>query len=102
MSGFQCSLSTQREIVHTAFDLGITHFDLANNYGPPYGTAEINFGRILREELASHRDELLISSKAGWDMGAGPDGQGGRSLGGRAPRVAGGDEVRLLRAMAGG
>ena len=72
-------LSTQREMVHTAFDLGITHFDLANNYGPPYGSAEINFGRILREDLAAHRDELIISSKAGWDMWPGPYGQGGGS-----------------------
>ena len=71
--------STQRAIVHAAFDAGITHFDLANNYGPPYGSAEVNFGRILREDLASHRDELLISSKAGWDMWPGPYGQGGGS-----------------------
>jgi len=70
---------TQRALVHTAFDLGITHFDLANNYGPPYGSAEINFGRILREDLAAHRDELIISSKAGWDMWPGPYGQGGGS-----------------------
>ena len=72
-------LSKQRAMVHTAFDLGITHFDLANNYGPPYGSAEVNFGRILREDLASHRDELIISSKAGWDMWPGPYGQGGGS-----------------------
>ena len=72
-------LATQREIVCTAFDLGITHFDLANNYGPPYGSAERNFGRILREDLAAHRDELIISSKAGWDMWPGPYGQGGGS-----------------------
>jgi len=71
--------STQREIVHAAFDAGITHFDLANNYGPPYGSAEVNFGRILREDLAAHRDELIISSKAGWDMWPGPYGQGGGS-----------------------
>ena len=70
---------TQREMVWTAFDLGITHFDLANNYGPPYGSAEINFGRILREDLAAHRDELVISTKAGWDMWPGPYGQGGGS-----------------------
>ncbi len=70
---------TQRAIVHTAFDLGITHFDLANNYGPPYGSAERNFGRILHEDLAAHRDELIISSKAGWDMWPGPYGQGGGS-----------------------
>jgi L-glyceraldehyde 3-phosphate reductase len=72
-------LSKQREMVHTAFDLGITHFDLANNYGPPYGSAEVNFGRILREDLAAYRDELVISSKAGWDMWPGPYGQGGGS-----------------------
>ena len=71
--------SVQRDIVHAAFDAGITHFDLANNYGPPYGSAEVNFGRILREDLAAHRDELLISSKAGWDMWPGPYGQGGGS-----------------------
>ena len=64
----------QREIMHTAFDLGITHFDLANNYGPPYGSAEINAGRILREDFARYRDELVISSKAGWDMWPGPYG----------------------------
>jgi L-glyceraldehyde 3-phosphate reductase len=72
-------LSKQQAMVWTAFDLGITHFDLANNYGPPYGSAEINFGRILREDLAGHRDELIISSKAGWDMWPGPYGQGGGS-----------------------
>ncbi len=71
--------SLQRDMVTTAFDLGITHFDLANNYGPPYGSAEVNFGRILREDLAAHRDELVISSKAGWDMWPGPYGQGGGS-----------------------
>jgi L-glyceraldehyde 3-phosphate reductase len=71
--------SLQRDLVTTAFDLGITHFDLANNYGPPYGSAEVNFGRILREDLAAHRDELIISSKAGWDMWPGPYGQGGGS-----------------------
>jgi L-glyceraldehyde 3-phosphate reductase len=65
--------------VRRAFDLGITHFDLANNYGPPYGSAEVNFGRLLREDLAAHRDELIISSKAGWDMWPGPYGQGGGS-----------------------
>jgi len=67
-------LAGQREIMHTAFDLGITHFDLANNYGPPYGSAEINAGRILREDFARYRDELVISSKAGWDMWPGPYG----------------------------
>ncbi|MDE3009330.1 MAG: L-glyceraldehyde 3-phosphate reductase [Pseudomonadota bacterium] len=72
-------LSQQREMVWTAFDLGITHFDLANNYGPPFGSAERNFGRILREDLHAHRDELLISTKAGWEMWPGPYGQGGGS-----------------------
>jgi L-glyceraldehyde 3-phosphate reductase len=67
-------LATQRAVVRRAFDLGITHFDLANNYGPPYGSAEINFGRILREDFRDHRDELVISTKAGWDMWAGPYG----------------------------
>jgi L-glyceraldehyde 3-phosphate reductase len=69
--------AVQREMVLTAFDLGITHFDLANNYGPPAGSAEINFGRLMREDLKPYRDELLISSKAGWDMWPGPYGQGG-------------------------
>ncbi|HET6410822.1 MAG TPA: L-glyceraldehyde 3-phosphate reductase [Anaeromyxobacter sp.] len=72
-------LSLQREMVFTAFDLGITHFDLANNYGPPYGSAELNFGRILRQDLWSYRDELVVSTKAGWDMWPGPYGQGGGS-----------------------
>ncbi|WP_226654163.1 L-glyceraldehyde 3-phosphate reductase [Leifsonia sp. LS1] len=72
-------IETQRAIVRRAFDLGVTHFDLANNYGPPYGAAEINFGRILREDLAPFRDELIVSSKAGWDMWPGPYGQGGGS-----------------------
>jgi L-glyceraldehyde 3-phosphate reductase len=66
-----------RAIVRRAFEVGVTHFDLANNYGPPYGSAETNFGRILRTELAGHRDELVISSKAGWDMWPGPYGNWG-------------------------
>jgi L-glyceraldehyde 3-phosphate reductase len=70
-------LEVQRAILRRAFDLGVTHFDLANNYGPPYGSAEINFGRILREDFAAHRDELVISTKAGWDMWPGPYGIGG-------------------------
>jgi L-glyceraldehyde 3-phosphate reductase len=70
---------TQRAILRRAFDRGITHFDLANNYGPPYGAAEINFGQILREDFAAHRDEILVSTKAGWDMWPGPYGQGGGS-----------------------
>jgi L-glyceraldehyde 3-phosphate reductase len=65
---------TQREIVRRAFDLGITHFDLANNYGPPYGSAETNFARILHDDLRDHRDELVVSTKAGWDMWPGPYG----------------------------
>src|SRR5450756_1147989 len=77
--GHDRPIDSQRAVIHRAFDLGITHFDLANNYGPPYGSAELNFGRILREDLAAHRDELLISSKAGWDMWPGPYGQGGGS-----------------------
>ncbi len=68
---------TQRAIVRRAFDLGITHFDLANNYGPPYGSAEINFGRLVHDDLRPFRDEIVVSSKAGWDMWAGPYGQGG-------------------------
>jgi L-glyceraldehyde 3-phosphate reductase len=63
---------TQRKLLRTAFDLGINHFDLANNYGPPYGSAETNFGRLLREDFKAYRDELIISSKAGWDMWPGP------------------------------
>ncbi len=70
-------LEAQRAIARRAFDLGITHFDLANNYGPPYGSAERNFGRILREDLAAHRDELIISTKAGYDMWPGPYGEWG-------------------------
>ncbi len=70
-------LDTQRAIVRFAFDRGITHFDLANNYGPPYGAAETNFGHILRSDLAPYRDELFISTKAGWDMWPGPYGDRG-------------------------
>jgi L-glyceraldehyde 3-phosphate reductase len=64
----------QRKVLRHAFDRGITHFDLANNYGPPYGSAETNFGRMLREDFRPYRDELIISSKAGWDMWPGPYG----------------------------
>ena len=67
--------ATQREIVRYAFDRGMTHFDLANNYGPPYGAAEENFGRIIRKDFRPYRDELVISTKAGWDMWPGPYGQ---------------------------
>jgi L-glyceraldehyde 3-phosphate reductase len=70
-------METQRAIIRRAFDLGITHFDLANNYGPPYGSAEENFGRILATDLRGHRDELIISTKAGYDMWPGPYGDWG-------------------------
>jgi L-glyceraldehyde 3-phosphate reductase len=68
---------TGRAVIRRAFDRGVTHFDLANNYGPPYGSAEENFGHILRKDFLAHRNELLISSKAGWDMWPGPYGIGG-------------------------
>lgn len=68
---------TMQKLCFTAFDNGITHFDLANNYGPPYGSAEINFGRILKQDLKKYRDELLISTKAGYDMWEGPYGNWG-------------------------
>ncbi len=70
-------LETSRAIVRRAFDLGIAHFDLANNYGPPPGSAERTFGKILHDDLTSHRDELVISTKAGYDMWAGPYGEWG-------------------------
>ena len=70
-------LDVGRAIIRRAFDVGITHFDLANNYGPPYGSAEVNFGRILREDLSPYRDELIISTKAGYDMWPGPYGEWG-------------------------
>lgn len=72
--GDNIPLDDQRTLLRHAFDRGITHFDLANNYGPPYGSAEKNFGRIFREDLRPYRDELIISSKAGWDMWPGPYG----------------------------
>jgi len=75
--GHDRPFDVSRAIVRRAFDLGITHFDLANNYGPPYGSAEENFGRLLRVELAPFRDELVISTKAGWDMWPGPYGEWG-------------------------
>ena len=68
---------TQREVLRHAFDSGITHFDLANNYGPPYGSAEENFGRMMRTDFAPYRDEMVISTKAGWDMWPGPYGNAG-------------------------
>jgi L-glyceraldehyde 3-phosphate reductase len=68
---------TGRAVVRRAFDRGVTHFDLANNYGPPYGSAEENFGEIMRKDFREHRNELLISTKAGWDMWPGPYGVGG-------------------------
>ena len=72
--GDETPLARQRAIMRAAFDAGITHFDLANNYGPPYGSAELNVGRILREDFRDLRDELIISTKAGWDMWPGPYG----------------------------
>jgi L-glyceraldehyde 3-phosphate reductase len=71
------SIESQRAIVRRAFDRGITHFDLANNYGPPYGSAETNLGRLLREDLAAYRDEIIVSTKAGYDMWPGPYGDHG-------------------------
>ena len=73
------SEDNQRAILRRAFDRGVTHFDLANNYGPPYGRAEENFGRYLKDDFKPYRDELVISTKAGWDMWPGPYGQGGGS-----------------------
>jgi L-glyceraldehyde 3-phosphate reductase len=70
-------LETQRAILRRAFDLGVCHFDLANNYGPPYGSAESNFGEILRQDFQPYRDELFLSTKAGWDMWPGPYGEFG-------------------------
>jgi len=75
--GHDKSIESQRAILRRAFDLGITHFDLANNYGPPYGAAEENFGRVLATDFAGLRDELLISTKAGYDMWPGPYGEWG-------------------------
>ena len=70
-------LETSRAIVRRAFDLGVTHFDLANNYGPPYGSAEETFGRLLATDFAPYRDELVVSTKAGYDMWPGPYGEWG-------------------------
>src|SRR3954470_18986747 len=75
--GDDTPIANQRAIIRRAFDLGITHIDLANNYGPPYGSAELNFGRIFREDLAPYRDELILSTKAGYDMWPGPYGEWG-------------------------
>ena len=75
--GHDRPLDTQRAIVRRAFDLGVTHFDLANNYGPPYGAAETNFGRLVREDLRPYRDEMVVSTKAGYDMWPGPYGEWG-------------------------
>lgn len=75
--GDRTPLDTQRAIVRAAFDAGVTHFDLANNYGPPYGSAEVNFGRILASDLRQHRDEIVVSTKAGYDMWGGPYGEWG-------------------------
>src|SRR3954466_1681151 len=75
--GDDVPLERQRAVLRRAFDLGVTHFDLANNYGPPYGRAEINFGRIFSQDLRPYRDELVLSTKAGYDIVAGPSGQWG-------------------------
>ncbi|WP_306232975.1 L-glyceraldehyde 3-phosphate reductase [Agrococcus beijingensis] len=75
--GDDVPLDRQRSLLTTAFDRGITHFDLANNYGPPFGAAEQNFGRVMASDLRAHRDEILVSTKAGWDMWPGPYGFGG-------------------------
>src|SRR5213594_2861967 len=75
--GHERPRDTSREIVRRAFDLGITHFDLANNYGPPYGSAEANFGLLMKQDLAPYRDQLIVSSKAGYDMWPGPYGEWG-------------------------
>ena len=75
--GDTTSFENSRQLLRTAFDNGITHFDLANNYGPPYGSAETNFGKIFKEDFKKYRDELLISTKAGWDMWPGPYGNFG-------------------------
>jgi len=77
--GDERPFEVQRAIARRAFDLGITHHDLANNYGPPYGSAELNFGRLMREDFRPYRDEMIVSTKAGWDMWPGPYGQGGGS-----------------------
>jgi L-glyceraldehyde 3-phosphate reductase len=75
--GDETPIDVQRAMLRRAFDLGVTHFDLANNYGPPYGGAEINFGRLMREDFRPYRDQLIISTKAGWDMWPGPYGEWG-------------------------
>ncbi|HEY9424841.1 MAG TPA: aldo/keto reductase, partial [Microterricola sp.] len=75
--GHERPIETQRAVLRRAFDLGVTHFDLANNYGPPPGAAETNFGRIFAEDFRGYRDEMIISSKAGYDMWPGPYGEWG-------------------------
>ena len=89
--GDDVALDTQRATLRRAFNRGVTHFDLANNYGPPYGSAETNFARILHDDFRNHRDELLISTKAGWDMWPGPYGD----LGSRKYLVASLDQSLL-------
>lgn len=86
--GDNVAFDNQRALLRHAFDLGITHFDLANNYGPPFGSAETNFGRMMREDFRPYRDELIISSKAGWDMWPGPYG----TLGSRKYILASADQ----------
>src|SRR5215475_7711562 len=74
---YETPIDTQRAMLLRAFDLGVTHVDLANNYGPPYGTAEENFGKLFRDDFVPYRDELVISTKAGYDMWPGPYGDRG-------------------------
>ena len=88
--GSRAPLESAREMLLNSFDRGITHFDLANNYGPEYGTAEESFGRIMASDLAPYRDELILSTKAGYDMWPGPYGQGG---GGRKYMLASLDQT---------
>ena len=76
--GENCDYNNMKDIINTAFDNGITHFDLANNYGPPYGAAEINMGKILNDGFNKYRDEIIISTKAGYDMWDGPYGKLGK------------------------
>ena len=92
-------LDTQRAILRRAFDRGVTHFDLANNYGPPYGSAEANFGTLYAQDFRPFRDELVLSTKAGYDMWPGPYGQGGGGpqVRAREPRPVAGADGRGLR-----
>src|SRR5437763_1157163 len=92
-------MEVQRAILRRAFDLGVTHFDLANNYGPPYGSAEINFGRLYAEDFRPFRDELVISTKAGYDMWSGPYGSRGSRNGSLAADSISEDTLGHVRAL---